>query len=181
MYGSSHCPHLWVQLHVSPYPLKYSSLFCDLALVYLACQQFVGHLDALTVPLWQYCPSWMCSSVAWTYDFRATSMYDNQSSWSCIHELEGNNPCLNHISDMLIIHKCSNQQKWHMPWNHGLTTSMWLEASISTCCNSRTLPLLSIIVSIIQSMVSVSHLVVDQELLDQVRWGKGTWTHTSYK
>jgi hypothetical protein len=144
--------------------------------VYLACQQFVGHLDAFMVPLWQYCPSWWHSSVAWTYDSEATNVYDKQSSWSCLHKLGGNNPCLNHILDMSILHECPIQQKCHMPWNYRPTTNTPLEGWISASCNSRILWLLSTTISTLQSKVSTSHLV-----MDQVWWGKGTQTHISCK
>jgi hypothetical protein len=68
-----------------------------------------------------------------------------------------------------------------MPCNHAPTTSTWLKGEISASCNTHTLQLLTTSVSTIQSTVSTSHLVVDQELLDQVWWGKVTWTHISYK
>jgi hypothetical protein len=32
-----------------------------------------------------------------------------------LHELDGNNMYLNHISDMSILNECSNQQKCRMP------------------------------------------------------------------
>jgi hypothetical protein len=82
---------------------------------------------------------------------------------------------------MSILHECSNYQKCHTPWNHGPSTSTLLEGWILTSCNSRTLRLLSTTVSTLQSTVSTSHLVMDQELPDQVWRDKGIWTHISCK
>jgi hypothetical protein len=82
MYESSHSAHLWVNC-VSLHNFQNTLVFQDLESVYPAYQEFVGHLDTSAVPLWQYCPSWMCSSITWTHTSGATSVYDNWSSWSC--------------------------------------------------------------------------------------------------
>jgi hypothetical protein len=173
--------HIYESNCVSLYTLQNTQVFRDLVYVYPAYQQFVHRLDALAVPLWQQCPSTMHSSLVWSYSSKVTSIYDNWSSWSCLHRLDGNNLCLNHISDMSILRECSNQQKRRMPWNHGPTIGKELEGYISASFNSHTLQLLSTTILTLQSMVSTSHLFVDQELSNQVRWDKGTWTQTSYK
>jgi hypothetical protein len=119
--------HIYESNCASLHTLQNTQVFQDLVSVYPAYQQFVRRLDASAVPLWQECPSRMCSALVWSYASGATSVYDNRSSWSCLHTLDRNNLCPNHIVDMSILRECANQQKWCMPWNHGLTTSKRLQ------------------------------------------------------